>query len=325
MSILSLNQDCFNEIFDFLSHLDLISVGQTCKHLKRTAGEFFYVKCVAKTARGDSDGIYILSQQSNIFSEYIQKLSISGDQLKAYQFVGANCTTSIRHFRVCGVLPDDGFEYIKKILNVVEVLELNECAVNGEFHASCLKYCPNVKSLSVTRSSQTHDKSVIIGTDNRWLYRKYKSIENLELIEIHKMNENELELFFQRNPNIRSFSTDTKSLWDNRQTFIKTGITLETLAVDIFQTITFDHNNDPLSMVDYIYYLLDELYKQGSYKHLHLYMVFLNQMFVQQFFSLNAIEVLNGDIVHIDRPLPELNSLSIWCGDEIWNVDQLFV
>lgn len=60
---------CYHEIFDWLSLNELIAVGSTCKHLQQVAGQFFHSNYAAKNARGENDGIYVLSQQSNVFSQ----------------------------------------------------------------------------------------------------------------------------------------------------------------------------------------------------------------------------------------------------------------
>lgn len=321
-AIFKLSVDCFHEIFDLLSQADLIAIGQTCKRMQQIAGEFVNFSYAAKTARADDDGVYISSMKSNIFCRYIQKISISGDRLNAYRFVARNCTESIKHFRAYGTLPEGGFECIKEILKGVEVLEMNDCFIKGEFYNEFLKYCPNIKSLSVSRSSRNKDKSVIIGSGNEWMLRKYTLLENVELIEIYGLQTNELKVFFQQN-SIQNLSIDSRGLWENRHAIMESNTKFDTLAVDIYQSIVFDCKNQPISMIDCIYHLLQELYKRGVFQKLHLYMVFINQKYVRKFYSLNGIEMLNGDIVKIDRILVGVKVFSVWCGDEILEIEHL--
>lgn len=321
-AIFKLNVDCFHEVFDWLSLKDLTAVGKTCKRLKRIAGHFIQSNYSAKSARGKNDGIYMSSLQSNIFSQYIQKISISGDRLEAYRFVGLNCA-GVKHIRVYGSLPDGGFEHIKKILQGVEVLEMNECIVKGEFHRDYLNYCPNLKSLNITRSGRIRDKSISIGTGNEWLLRKYPKLEHFELIEFYKLKMNELQIFFEQNPNVRTFSTDSRGLWENRHSILGTNIKLDTLVIDMHESKLFDSNDQPISMVDSVYYLLNELYDQGFYKHLHFYLLFVNQKHINQLCFLRGIEMLNGDIDRIDRIMPEVKVLAVWCGDEVMNLESI--
>lgn len=321
-AIFNLTVDCFHEIFDWLPLNDIISIGQTCKRLQRVAGDFFQTNYAVKMGRV-TDGIYVSLLQSNIFSQYIRKVSISGDRLNLYHYVGDNCSNSIKHFRVCCVLPNGGFEYVKKILNSVELLEMSDCIVNGDFYENCLKYCPNLKTICVTRSDRMRDKSIIIGSGNDWLLRKYPKLENLELTDSYKLESNELKIFFTQNPNVRTFSTDSRTLWENRHAFIGADIKLDKLAIDIYQMKTIDTNNQPICMVDSIHNLLGQLYEKGIYKWLDLYIFFIDEHNKNKLLSLNAIEMIMGDIVRIKHPLHELKALSVWSGDDIMNDDSL--
>ena len=39
--IFKLDVDCFQEIFDYLSILDMVSMGRTCKRMQKVAGDWF--------------------------------------------------------------------------------------------------------------------------------------------------------------------------------------------------------------------------------------------------------------------------------------------
>lgn len=180
-------------------------MGKICRRL--------HLNYRAKIAHAGKIGIDISFLQSNIFIEYIQKISISGECLTSNGFIVGN-SMNIKHFRVYGFLPEGGFECIEEILKGVEVLEMNECFIVGEFFDNYLRYCPKVRTLSVSRFTFMQDKSVIMGSGNDWLLRIYPTLENFELID-SEMNTNELNEFFQPNSNIQTFSTDAKTLWLN--------------------------------------------------------------------------------------------------------------
>lgn len=321
--IFKLDIDCFHEIFEWLSLRDLIAVGNTCKRLQRIAGEFFQLNYSGRSARGENDGIYISSLQSNIFSEYIKKISISGNRLKAYRYIGSNCTNSIKYFRVHGFLPDDAFDCVKDILKCVEVLEMNECFINGEFYENYLKFCPNVKKLHVARSGYIQDKSIIIGTGNEWLLRKYPTLKHFELTDSYELNGNELKTFFEINENINSFSTDARTLWENRHLFSEINVSLDVFAINICQSKIIDSNNQPVSIKDSVYNILVELHKRAFYMRLHLYVYFVDQQNLDKMLSLSSIETLNGDVVRIDGLLADLKTLAICYGDEILNMQNV--
>lgn len=320
--IFNLNIDCFHEIFEWLSQYDIISIGKTCRRLRRIAADYFQLNYRAKCGRAERTGIYISSIRVNIFSEYLQKISISGELLRSNEFIEENCI-SIKHFRVYGFLPEGGFGCIQQILKGVEVLEINECFVVGEFYNNCLKYCPKLKTLSVSRSSFMQKKKIIIGTGNDWLFRKYPTLEHIDLTDLYEIKKGRLKKFFQQNANIKTFSTDAKTLWLNQNTLLQLDLKLEKFAVYISQSKVFNTKNLPIAIKVPMYELLDELYARCFYKRLHLYVFLFDQENLDKMISLSGIEMLSGDIHRIDRTLVDLRSFSVCYGDEIMNIENL--
>lgn len=321
--IFKLNVDCYHEIFDWLSQSDIIALGKTCKRLQRVAGSFFRENYGIKVARGENNGIYVLSQRSNVFSQYIRNISISGNRLGAYNFVGSCCTNSTKNLRFYGTLPDGGFECIKNVLKGIEILEMNECIIKGEFYENYFKYCPNVRSLSVSRSDRIKDKRIIIGSGNEWLFKKYPNLEKFELIDCCELKQNELVTFLEQNPNIKNFSTDSKTLWECRHSLLGSSVKLDRLAIDICQSKIIDSNNQSISLGDSMYELLAELHEHGIYKRLCLYLDFVHQQDLQKMFLLSSLEMVCGDILQINKPMPNLKILGVCYGDEIINMEKL--
>lgn len=322
-AIFKLNIDCFYEIFDWLSLKDLISIANTCKRMQRIAGQFFQLNYVTKCARVENDGIYISSIKANVFSRFIQKISISGDRLEAFRYIGSNCSDSIKQIRVYGCIPDGAFEYIKDILKGVEVLEINECIISGECYASFLKYCPNVKSLSVSRSTKFRDSDTVVGTGNDWLLRKYPSIEHFEMTELYELQLIELKTFFEQNSNVQTFSTDAKSLWVNGELFRTANVKLDIFVISIVLSKIVDSNKRLISIKDSIYKLLVELHERGFYQRLHLYVYFAEQKDVDLLLTLNGIEMFNGDKIRVGRPLVNVKASCVCLYDEILNIEGL--
>lgn len=93
--------------------------------------------------------------------------------------------------------------------------------------------------------------------------------------------------------------------------------------MDMYQTKLYDSDDQPILMVDAVYELLKLLHAQGLYLHLHLYMVFISQENIAKLCTLEAIEMLNGDIARIDRYMPEVKVFAIWCGDEVLNIEDI--
>lgn len=145
------------------------------------------------------------------------------------------------------------FECIKDVLKGVEVLEMSGCLFNGDVYENYLKYCPKLKSLSVSISSRTRDKNIIIGNGNDWLFRRYLTLRNLELIEFSGLKMNELKVFFDKNPNMRTFSADSKSLWVNRHSLLNSSIRLDTLAIDIYQSTIYNRLKQSTNFIDWLH------------------------------------------------------------------------
>lgn len=321
--IFKLDVSSFNRIFDWLSQSDIIAIGESCKRLQQIAGEYFQSNYWATCARGENDGIYFLSKKSNIFSQFIRKVSISGDRLGAYRFIGQNCTKFLTQMRFYGNIPIGGFEYIQEILNGVEVLEMNECLIDGEFYENYLKYCPNLKSLSVSRSNRIRARSIVIGSDNNWLLRCYPTLVNFELIDWYGLENDEITTFFKQNRNVRTFSTDVRSLWESRDLLLASNAQLEKLAVDICQSKIIDSNNQPISLLDSVYHLLRDLHECGFYCRLNLYVYFVDKCDIQKMFSLKSLEMICGDILQFGEKMIDLKMLGVCYGNEIWNIEEL--
>lgn len=320
--LFKLNMDCFHEIFNFLSLDEIIYVGKTCTKLQRVAGDFFRANYVGMCGRCENGAISIATKQINVFSQYMRKIAFYGDRLDAFRYAAINCTKATQ-IRVHGMLPTRGFDYIRSMLEGIEVLEMDECTINYEFYANYLKYCPNLKSLSIARSNQHRDNPNIVGCNNEWMQRNYKNLKHFELTELRELKPNELIEFLKRNPNIRTFTIDARSLWENRHSILGSGIKLEKMALDICQTKMIDSENATITTKDEFYDLLLALHEREFYKWLHLHILFVDQETLDKMMTLTGLEMIAGDIVRIDRPLYDLKVIVVWCGDEILNVNHM--
>lgn len=287
--IYKLNVDCFHEIFEYFSFHDLMAVAQTSKRLQQVAGDFYRSYYVSKKVTAQNGGISTMySRSMDIFSRYITSVYFSCNGLKTYRFIGTNCK-SLRHIWLHGSLPERGIEYMRDVLAKIENIDLDECFFRYEFYNFFLKHCITMKSLSVRRSLKVRNKSIIIGDGNDWLQRKYPTLENIELTELYKLNGNELKTFFVLNPNVRTFSTDSPSLWENRETFLTCDVKLDKLAVE------FTSKDVAVSVVD----LLVELFERGFFKRLHVYSAFGSQRHLERMLSLPLAQSL--EMLHINQ------------------------
>lgn len=315
--IFKLNVDCCQEVFEYLTLYDLLNIAETCKRFKRIAGDFYRSHYLAKRVTARNGGLHIDYRSMDIFSAYIPKLFVAGTGLSLYQFIGSKCK-SLRQIRLGGFLPEDGIQCIKNVLSEIEFIELDEYFNRDEFYEKCLCHCPKLKSLSVKRSVKIRDKLIIIGSGNDWLLRKYPTLEHLELTDMYEILGGELKVFFEQNPNVRTFSTDSKSLWDNRDSFLACNANLDQLAVEF--------RGKEIAITIAVYNLLNELHENGCYKKLHVYSTFIEEDQQDQMFSLlfpNSVEMLHGSFSRIDVSLENLTVLSMNYGYDIDDMNDL--
>lgn len=319
--IMKLDIDCFHEMFDYLSLDDLISIGHTCKRLQCVTGSFIQQNFSAKRKTCVNNNIYMCwtPRKIGIFSRFIEKISIFGGFSDPYRYIGSNQFNSLREIRLAQVeLNTNELKYLTEILIKIEIVEMDQCRFNGEFYQDFLKLCPNLKSLSVSRSSYDRDRAIIIGTGNDWLLKEYPSLQHLELTDLYEFKNNDLKMIFQQNANIRSFSTDAKTLLINRHNFLSSNIKFKKLAVDFHHPKNIDTDAEPIFIVNLLYNLLIELHEKGLYEILHIYTTFVDRNnCMQKLFSLKPLEMLSVFVISIENPLMKLRELDINKGSDI--------
>lgn len=324
--IMKLTIDCFHEMFDYLPLDDLISFGNTCKRLQVIAGSFIQFNYAAKRKTCENTDVYMSWTPRRIggFTRFIEKLSVFGDFHRPYLYIGANNFKSLKELRLAEVdLTEAKFDCIKGVLKGIEILELEMCRFNNnEFYEQFLKYCPKLKRLSVSRSSYDRDRATVIGCNNDWLLRHYPAMEHLELTDLYEFQKNELKTFFEQNPNVRSFSTDAKSLLVNQRSLLNCDVKLDKLTVDFHHPKSISAEIEPFFLVNVIYNLLDELYDRKFFLRLHLYITFIDHHdCIQKMFALKSLEMLSGMIIRIENPLMKLKELDISKGSDVTDLD----
>lgn len=322
-----LNVDCVHEIFDYLPLDDIIAIGATCKCLRHLAGLFIREKFAAKRKTFAQGGLYMdwRPRWISLFSGYLDSVYIYGNSQSAHRFLGSSSHMSnIREIRLTHIdFADFGIDSIRECLGGVEVIEMDLCSMESEFHENFLRFCPKLRSLSVTRSSFDQDGGTIIGLNNEWLLRKYSTLEHVELTNLYELRRNELKQFLQQNPNVKSLSMDAKSLMLNQDQMLAADVKLEKLAID-FHPHAINAEIEPAAVVQLFHHLLVELQKCGFYDELHLYVKFLDhQNCMQKLYSLNALTMLGGYIDRIENPLMKIKELDISSGSDILDLESL--
>ncbi|XP_055304999.1 uncharacterized protein LOC129569843 [Sitodiplosis mosellana] len=277
--VFNLINDCCYAILDWLSREDLRSFGQTCKWAQQVATNFHQMNHTAMNYR-----VYGLGQ---IFGPALfdlqntQKIHIWGMNLDPYRNVKSYCNKPIKQIRLGDtILSVAKVNCLKKLLRTVECVKLERCRINGDFYENFLKFCINIKGLHVGSSYHRNPNGdhILIGVDNGWLTRKYPTLEHLEVTRGLARRVDELKIFFEQNPNVRSFATDSTFLEENFDLFRTTKIKLDLLAIwDNSASVTAFRDN------------LNSLHERGVFQRLHWYcrLVSANEA------SLNALEKLS--------------------------------
>lgn len=141
-----------------------------------------------------------------------------------------------------------------KILPNIEVLELKYCTVDLELYDDLLKYSKNVRRIQLSK--------VTFKNKFKWLLQQYEKLEHLELCVAGRADTiDELCTFFQRNPNIRSFSCDSATFLFNEVALLNSEAQLDTFEVKHWENWFF---------IKDIWDLLGRLHTRGFYKRLHI-------------------------------------------------------
>lgn len=269
--IFTLNDSCFKKIFGWLSLKDLNSISQTCKRLHKITSEYFLEHFAGVDVHYGKDGpIAFDSIRVDAFCEFVQKLSMNRIDLSSFQDIEAKFK-SLKEIHLVGVrLTVPKTECLKEILQTIEILETRDVEIEVDFYEHFLKFCNNLKRLSV-RNLKVDDLKLSLKSDNRcsdnrdlrennWLHQKYTKLTHIELIGMDSLGFCDLLAFFKQNSKIRSFSTDTKFLSRFEHLITEADVNLDELT--IFRDCKEDLVNHSISSQ------LNHLHKLGFFKRL---------------------------------------------------------
>lgn len=316
--LFKLNIDCLDKIFDYSSLKDLHSIGQTCKALQQASGEYFKLNYSAAPKYSENDGIHteysdnsgVIDQrtQTSGFNRFITYVSYYYERKPPLEYIQAHADefeSFIHIYLVCTSLDQSKIDRIKKLLNRVEIVQIRNCTMEVDFFASFLKFCINLKELYVQEADVGQQRNIYgYGSgeeeeSNSWLLQSYPKLQHFELIPQFSNRIVELCQFFDRNPNVRSFSVSSRCLLSNRNELLKSNAKLDVLEVKIFQVQRYyyddddeDDNEDDDGHYQTICKLLKQLHANGFYKCLHFYVQRISQQCCDQLAQLPGLEKL---------------------------------
>lgn len=221
-SILKLDVDCLEELFNWLALKDLHSIGQTCKHLHQVAGYVFQSTYPGAQVEYRFGNIYIGDVEINGFFKFIENIKFDEVDENWLNFAKSHVFKSLKRILFQNLtLTNEKIACIKHILNRVETVELTRCTIEAEFYEGFLQYCNNMTKLASSASTlwpgivskavnlKVYRRRPLVGTDNSWLHRKYPKLECFELNGLDWDHEvyDDLDEIFKANPNVRKLLT----------------------------------------------------------------------------------------------------------------------
>lgn len=322
--IFKLDVDCLEEIFEWLSLDDLHAFGQTCLWFRHVAGLYFRQNYQSIEMYNSKDGIYTEYSDIGQLSRYIYLtdfIQFTENLMHTYnntKFLHRLKSTKVQTLKKisfsCITLKRNRMECIKAILSTVEVVKMLDCRFEGDFYDDFLKSCKHLKRFhlqdvdlndyeyNVSCFSSRREK--LEQTGNRWLLQKYPLLEYFQLTPWKGLIIDELKEFFNRNPNIRSFSTNSNCLFQNWVPLIETNANLESLAIDL--------NYWPRMHLSSICEAINTLYKAGFFRKLLLFASYLDKISSEHIQILYALETLyvkylrESECLHLFTNLREL-------------------
>ncbi|XP_031639911.1 uncharacterized protein LOC116351894 [Contarinia nasturtii] len=261
--LLALNENCLEEVLEWLPLSDLVCLSTTCKRLQGVVSRYFSRKYPTKRMTVKMDArqrIEFWPREKYIqrFREYFQNIGIRGRQPALFRHVGTICNKTLKKIRIleATALTEMHGRCIEELLKNVEIVEFEECSFAADFYDSFLKYCSNLKQLVLKSFKEcTHS-----GIKNKWLLQKYPHMKHLNW-SFDEPPPDELITFFHRNPNVRSFGAARFPL-EVTSLIMKAGIRLEVLCLDIGFGVDLNMKQ--------IFQSIDTLHKQNQFKKLHM-------------------------------------------------------
>ncbi|XP_055303090.1 uncharacterized protein LOC129568812 isoform X2 [Sitodiplosis mosellana] len=300
-SIFKLTIDCCDEIFEYLSLVDLNSLGQTCMAMQKVGGEYYRRNFQGAEKFLQDDGIYTVyaddvtnkRTRTSVFNSATEFLSYYYGEKQPLRYIDWHIDefTAVKHlYFVCIGLDSQKMEHFQSFFPTLEVLQIRQCILwRDNFYEILLEQCKKLKRLYVQ-----DDLGYIIYNRGTWLLQNYPTLEHIELTPRGDAKINELQQFFVLNPQIRSFCTTSDCLFANRNSLMEVDTKLNWLEIKHFIANAFHMRAEEFNMNAFCN-LLNQLHDRDFYKRLHFFVPDVNEQFSDQLVSLHGLEKLTID------------------------------
>lgn len=286
---LTLFDDCWEYIFDYLSMQDVIAMGQTCKQIEYVAGCYVHSKfpglrfdLIERAVGVQYPHDFLLRPD---FCQYISKLYIGQRSTLDFHLVD-NIFSSLKTLIFKSFkLNETRFEFMRTVLKKIENIHIENCILSGKNFKQLANYCPNLKSLRITDCDITFNALESLFSQN------FPALEHLQYqTRICNFDARicKLKTFFEKHTKFKHFECSVPVLWANRDLLCKTNVRLNLLTIDFYawsSRIPFDK----------LIHFLWLLYEHGFYQLLHL----------------SFDHVLDIDFEHFDNAISALPPIEI--------------
>lgn len=232
----ALNADCLEELFEWLSVKDLLTLRLMCIRLKRVVDHFLAIR-LPKVKTGYR---YIgLNQMACDYDDELHLMdSIERAMVKQLSIVRQT-------------LNEDDVRIVRSFLPRIEKLHIVVTYLcSAELYETILKWCSNLKHLLVNG---------VMAMD--WLRYDYPALESLNIDKFGMdYTQSGFAAFLGRNPNIQTLTVSSGFLCANWENLLRSNAEIDLLRID----------GRPLVRVRDLIEIIYRLYGRGFYKRLHL-------------------------------------------------------
>lgn len=295
---LNLIDDCWYNIFDFLSVSDIVQMSTICKHLLRISGNYLCKNCLKLEFDVEENKITYLEKGVKTveldFYPYIQKLRFYEHSFRrSYErknlFLRETLTIinfdSLRKLKFWGVrLYQSEFSSITQVLIKIESIQIGWCKIFcTNIFTTIANHAPKLKKLSVKESR--YGEKLFCENYKSLECLKYKSYSLDDDIEM-----NNLKSFFERHTKLKRFYTDYFLLffWTEKDKLSETFINFDILGISFQQ--------DKITLEPFVDFCkkLAELHQTGFYKYLSARI---------NFPYMNYLPLMNAPIINLSREI----------------------
>lgn len=290
--IFKLNVDCCDELFDYLSLVELHSLAQTCKAMQKITGIYFrrnFTKIRAHVTSGGGYRMFIRWKgyiAFPLFKPFATGLQLLGmhrldKHFDFTQFKSVNRLTidsPIFHSKLCG---------LASILPKIDTLVIRYCENEigtTEFFEEYLSLAANLRTLEII----SNRGAILNENNNEWLKRKYPSLQKV-VLDSRRPQIAGLRGFLEMNPNIRWLGMERTRFLVHGEELFASNVKLDDLTID-----DDSYFGDDYPLVDWqpVFHLLQSLYDRGFYKRVHISMEITQQNDVNLLASISGLHSL---------------------------------